>query len=52
LPPVFFHLWNGSADDTWPPEHPEPWLLAARFGEGTFADRFTCTARGRDLSTA
>lgn len=49
-PMVSFHLWNGSApgaEQSWPPEHEEPLLLAVRFGTGTFRQTFTFTPEGR-----
>lgn len=48
-PLIFFHLWNGTqpgAGTTWPPEHPEPVLLAARCGGARFADGFVFTPAG------
>lgn len=48
-PLVFFHLWNGTrpgASATWPPEHPEPVLLAARYGGARFIDGFIFTPAG------
>ncbi|MFJ5263734.1 hypothetical protein ACIQAC_25065 [Streptomyces sp. NPDC088387] len=49
-PMVCFHLWNGAdpgSEDTWPPSHQEPLLLAVRCGDGDFQDRFTFTPEGR-----
>lgn len=49
-PMVSFHLWNGSApgaEQSWPPEHDEPVLLAVRFGAGPFRRTFTFTPEGR-----
>ncbi|MEU9111004.1 hypothetical protein AB0D04_04170 [Streptomyces sp. NPDC048483] len=49
-PMVFFHLWNGTdpaSGQSWPPDHPEPLLLAVRHGDGAFADTFTFTPEGR-----
>lgn len=49
-PVVFFHLWNGSdgeAEQSWPPAHAEPLLLAVRSGDGPFAETFTFTPEGR-----
>jgi hypothetical protein len=48
-PLIFFHLWNGThlgAGTSWPPEHPEPILLAARCGGARFADGFIFTPAG------
>ncbi|MGH3297578.1 MAG: hypothetical protein ACRDP7_37865 [Trebonia sp.] len=48
-PLIFFHLWNGTqpgASSTWPREHPEPILLAARCGGVRFADGFIFTPAG------
>lgn len=48
-PLVFFHLWNGTqpgASTSWPPEHPEPVLLAARHGSARFIDGFIFTPSG------
>jgi hypothetical protein len=48
-PPVFFHLWNGTdagATRTWPPDHPEPLLLAGRCGGQRFVDGFVFTPTG------
>lgn len=47
---VSFHLWNGSApgaEQSWPPPHDEPLLLAVRFGTGPFRQTFTFTPEGR-----
>ncbi|MFJ2590893.1 hypothetical protein [Streptomyces sp. NPDC087538] len=49
-PMVSFHLWSGSApgaEQSWPPEHEEPLLLAVRFGTGLFGQTFTFTPEGR-----
>jgi hypothetical protein len=49
-PMVSFHLWNGTApgdEQSWPPPHEEPLLLAVRFGTGHFRQTFTFTAEGR-----
>ncbi|MFJ7199474.1 MULTISPECIES: hypothetical protein [unclassified Streptomyces] len=49
-PMVSFHLWNGSApgaEQSWPPAHQEPLLLAVRFGTGPFRQTFTFTPEGR-----
>lgn len=49
-PMVSFHLWNGSApeaEQSWPPEHKEPLLLAVRCGTGYFRQTFTFTPEGR-----
>lgn len=49
-PMVSFHLWNGSApgvEQSWPPAHEEPLLLAVRFGTGPFRQTFTFTPEGR-----
>ncbi|MGW0664848.1 hypothetical protein, partial [Streptodolium elevatio] len=49
-PMVFFHLWNGpedGAEQSWPPAHAEPLLLAVRYGDGPFAGTFTFTPEGR-----
>ncbi|KOX19957.1 hypothetical protein ADK67_32245 [Saccharothrix sp. NRRL B-16348] len=48
-PLVFLHLWNGTAPGSatsWPPDHAEPQLLAARCGGATFRDGFSFTPRG------
>src|SRR5215469_16331869 len=48
-PLIFFHLWNGTQPGkttNWPPEHPEPILLAARYGDTRFTDGFTFTPAG------
>jgi hypothetical protein len=48
-PLIFFHLWNGTqpgAGTNWPPEHPEPLLLAARYGGARFIDGFIFTPAG------
>jgi hypothetical protein len=48
-PLIFFHLWNGrqpGASTNWPPEHPEPILLAARRGGARFIDGFIFTPTG------
>ena len=48
-PLIFFHLWNGrqpGAGTNWPPEHPEPVLLAARYGGARFIDGFLFTPTG------
>lgn len=48
-PLVFLHLWNGAepgATTTWPPDHPEPLLLAARCDGARFTDGFTFTPNG------
>jgi hypothetical protein len=48
-PLIFFHLWNGiepGASATWPPDHPEPLLLAIRYDGARFIDGFTFTPRG------
>jgi hypothetical protein len=48
-PLVFFHLWNGTdpgKPQNWPPDHPEPLLLAARCGGQRFADDFLFTPTG------
>ncbi|MEU3795969.1 hypothetical protein AB0F07_40400 [Streptomyces fructofermentans] len=49
-PMVSFHLWNGSAqgaEQSWPPPHEEPLLLAVRFGAGPFRQTLTFTPEGR-----
>lgn len=51
-PPVFCHLWNGTdpgKPQAWPPDHPEPLLLAARCGGQRFGDDFLFTPRGTAL---
>jgi hypothetical protein len=48
-PLIFFHLWNGTQPGkaiNWPPEHPEPILLAARHGGTRFIDGFIFTPAG------
>jgi hypothetical protein len=48
-PLIFFHLWNGTQPgktSSWPPEHPEPILLAARHGGARFIDGFIFTPTG------
>ncbi|MET8956860.1 hypothetical protein ACWEO4_40760 [Streptomyces sp. NPDC004393] len=51
-PIVSFHLWNGSTSGSWPPDHQEPLLLAVRYGDGPFRQRFTLTPEGeRRLSS-
>lgn len=48
-PLIFFHLWNGTqpgAGANWPPEHPEPVLLAARYSGARFIDGFIFTPTG------
>jgi hypothetical protein len=48
-PLIFFHLWNGKqpgAGTNWPPDHPEPILLAARCGGAKFIDGFIFTPTG------
>ncbi|PXX62469.1 hypothetical protein DFR70_107338 [Nocardia tenerifensis] len=48
-PMIFFHLWNGAepgSDESWPPSHPEPILLAVRYGDGPFAASFSFTPDG------
>jgi hypothetical protein len=48
-PLIFFHLWNGAQPGkavNWPPEHPEPVLLAARHGGARFIDGFIFTPVG------
>jgi len=48
-PLVFFHLWNGTesnAASTWPPDHPEPLLQAARRPADSFVEEFVFTPRG------
>jgi hypothetical protein len=48
-PLIFLHVWNGTepgATASWPPDHPEPVLLAARCGEERFIDGFTFTPKG------
>ncbi|MFJ9520639.1 hypothetical protein ACIRPK_20605 [Kitasatospora sp. NPDC101801] len=47
-PMVVFHLWNGSEPGTepWPPEHAQPFLLAVRFGGGSFRRSLTFTPEG------
>jgi len=48
-PLIFFHLWNGTqpgAAANWPPDHPEPILLAARYGGARFIDGFIFTPTG------
>lgn len=46
-PLVFFHLGNGAEPNaTWPPDHPEPLLLATRYGGSRFVDRFAFTPAG------
>jgi hypothetical protein len=50
-PLIFLHLWNGTQPGktvSWPPEHPEPVLLAARHGGARFIDGFTFTPTGSD----
>lgn len=49
-PMVSFHLWNGSDAGSWPPDHPEPLLLAVRYGHTAFAGTFTFTPEGRRRS--
>ena len=48
-PPVFFHLWNGTdpgSPHLWPPDHPEPVLLAGRCAGQDFVDGFVFTPFG------
>jgi hypothetical protein len=47
-PLIFLHLWNGTepGTTTWPPDHPEPLLLAARCNGARFIDGFTFTPKG------
>jgi hypothetical protein len=48
-PLVFLHLWNGTETDaasTWPPDRPEPLLLAARRLADRFGDEFVFTPMG------
>ncbi|MDT0466922.1 hypothetical protein [Streptomyces gibsoniae] len=45
-PIVSFHLWNGSASGSWPPDHPESLLPAVRYGDGPFRQRFTLSPEG------
>jgi hypothetical protein len=54
-PMVFFHLWNGAdagSGRPWPPDHPEPLLLAVRYGDAAFADTFTPEGRRRRSTPA
>ncbi|MBP0460603.1 hypothetical protein [Streptomyces montanisoli] len=48
-PMVVFHLWNGSerTEESWPPEHEQPLLLAVRFGGGSFRRSLTFTPEGK-----
>jgi len=48
-PLIFFHLWNGRRADAAanaPREHPQPILLAARYGGARFIDGFIFTPAG------
>jgi hypothetical protein len=47
-PLIFLHLWNGTeaGTTTWPPDHPEPLLLAARCAGARFIDGFAFTPKG------
>jgi hypothetical protein len=48
-PLIFFHLWNGRRPDASansPREHPQPILLAARYGSARFIDGFIFTPAG------
>ncbi|WAL67695.1 hypothetical protein ORV05_07915 [Amycolatopsis cynarae] len=48
-PLIFLHFWNGTepgAASTWPPDHPEPLLLAARHPGDRFIDEFVFTPTG------
>jgi hypothetical protein len=47
---MFFRPWNGTdsgAASTWPPLHPEPVLLAIRYGTESFRDTFAFTPEGK-----
>ncbi|MFJ4657323.1 hypothetical protein ACIP5Y_39160 [Nocardia sp. NPDC088792] len=48
-PMVIFHLWNGvdpGTEPSWPPQYPEPILLATRCGAGAFPTSFSFTPQG------